>query len=154
VFFAYISTVDQVVARLLAEEAPPAEKRILRELQIEDLQRDAKRRDQEAADAAVRRLAHAYVTLSFYTPRMLLADGRAERALLSLALAERITPGTARVALFRARAFVQLDRESDALSALEEAVRRGISPAVIRSDPSFENLADSPRYQAITGGVR
>jgi hypothetical protein len=149
VFFTYIQTVNQVVARLLGEEAPPAERRMLRDLQIEDLQRDAKRRDQGTAEAAVRRLEHAYATLSFYTPRTLLAAARPERALLSLALAERIRPGTPRVAIFRARAFVQLERDDDALSALEEAVRRGLAPAVIGNDPSFARLVDSPRYQAI-----
>jgi hypothetical protein len=53
------------------------------------------------------------------------------------------------VAIFRARAFVQLERDDDALSALEEAVRRGLAPAVIGNDPSFARLVDSPRYQAI-----
>ena len=112
----------------------------LRRLRVSDLQRTARDRDVARAAAAERRLQSVFTNLSFYLPRELLAAGLPERALLSLDMAERAVPGTARVSLLRAHALLAQGRGDDAVAALGEAVRRGASLDAVAADPAFTSL--------------
>ncbi len=105
----------------------------------------------ERALAAQRELEQAYVTLSFYQPRELLAARDPARALVFLEVAERMKPRSSRVALFRAYAFLQQQRVDDALRSLEDAVAAGLPRAALTNDPSLAQLRGNARFQEISG---
>lgn len=107
-FFEFSATLGEWLQHLRQDARAPSARRVLNALDVEDLEHEARGDDVEQAAAAARRLEHAFVNLSFYLPRELLAARRPDRALLALDIAERIRPGTPRVAQFRARARAML----------------------------------------------
>ena len=138
------------IARARADERVPEANDAIRKLKVEQrVKTAADQKQPERALAAQRELEQAYVTLSFYQPKELLAQRDPAKALVFLEVAERIKPRSSRVALFRAYAFLQQERVDDALRALEQAVVAGLPRALLMDDPSLTPLRGNPRFQEL-----
>jgi len=137
------------IARARQDGEPEANDAI-RKLEIDQrVKTAADQKQPERALAAQRELEQAYVTLSFYQPKELLAKRDPARALVFLEVAEKIKPRSSRVALFRAYAYVQQARVDEALRALEQAVVAGLPRALLMDDPSLTPLRGNPRFQEL-----
>jgi hypothetical protein len=98
-----------------------------------------------AAHAASRALEQVWVYISFYEPREYLARNDPARALAMLELADRLRPGDAGVALYRAEALARQGRTPEVLGALKDAARAGALPEVLDRDASLAALRADPR---------
>ncbi|MHC4225095.1 MAG: hypothetical protein ACYSUN_13975 [Planctomycetota bacterium] len=107
------------------------------------------------AQGAQRRRENAFVQLSFYTPRNMLQRSLPDRALAALDIADAVKPHNPRVCWFRARAFAQADRVSDALEAIACVARSGITEtSFLENDPYLEPLRDDARYHELLERMR
>ena len=135
------------------ESRPPNVSRAVDALDIDRIARiAADTAAGERARAAQRKLEQAFVLLYFYEPRAHMAAGRPEHALALADLALRVKPGAPAALLTRARALVALERNDDALAALEAAIQAGILPAAVAGDADFAPLRQDARFQALVGG--
>jgi predicted esterase len=139
------------ITRAREDERTPEANDAIKKLKVDQRVKVAGDEKQPArALAAQRELEQAFVTLSFYQPKELLAKRDPARALVFLDVAERIKPRSSRVALFRAYAFLQQERVDDALRALEQAVGAGLPRALLVDDPSLAALRGNPRFQELS----
>ena len=107
------------------------------------------------AQGAQRRLENAFVQLSFYTPRNMLQRSLPDRALAALDVADAIKPHDPRVCWFRARAFAQAERVSDALQEIACLADAGVTEtSFLEEDPYLESLRDDARYQELVERMR
>ena len=116
----------------------------LERLRVSDLQKQARDRDYQTAGAAKRMLASAHATCGFYGPRDYLKEGRYDRALSILRLAEEIYGRLPRTCYMMAQSRAQLGQIEDALSDLECAIEGGWPPipGMLESDPLLDPLRD------------
>jgi hypothetical protein len=115
---------------------PPSIDESLRRLELRELQRRAANgKDSMDAWAATRSLDNIWAYVSFYEPQDYLAAGNAGHALAILGIAQVMRPNSADVCYQRARALMTLDREAEAIDAVECLVRSGVPMERIQKDP-------------------
>ncbi len=104
---------------------------------------------------AARLLNSAFVRLSFYEPRTYFEEGRPDRALAVLDLAQVIRPMQPQVCYNRARALVALDRLDEAAAAVAcFAASRLASADSLEADPNLAGLRRHKAFQALITRLR
>jgi predicted esterase len=150
-FIEFNNELQDWMQRVASAKRPPDAKQGIRRLDVGKRLADAKGSDRDAALAAQRELEQAFVMLSFYEPRRLLAAHQPDRALTLLTVADAIRPGTARVALHRAYAWLQLGDSDRALGEVELAIAAGLAARGLVNDPSLAPLRQNPRFRELAG---
>jgi len=146
---AYDSKLGGVVARLNDVEVPMPVGRVMRELEIERLQRRAAEGG-DAGSTAERLLETAATQTGFYLARDFLASGQYLRAAVVLEVAAAIHPQRAFVWYNLACARARTGQRQAALEALGRAVDAGWADlAHLESDADLESLRGSEGYAAL-----
>ncbi|MFQ5525639.1 MAG: hypothetical protein ACE5GX_05200 [Thermoanaerobaculia bacterium] len=145
----YREKLGAIVRRIAYEPAPPDSSNLSRELEVLDLQSQA-RGESRAADSARRRLELAFVHMAFYTPSGLMAKNAPRRAALSLEIATAIFPDRVFPWLRLAEARASAGQKKAAILAVAEAVNLGFSDAdYLRSHDGLKPLDDEPTFEKL-----
>lgn len=126
----------------------------LERVQLRSLEQRMAGTDTIDANAAARGLEQLWVYASFYEPMDYLDGGDAVRALGILEVAQAMRPDDPDICWQQARAHARLKQQSQAISALECAVRAPVSPERIERDPDLKTLAADPAYRALLSRLR
>jgi len=149
----YRGKLGGVIARIRDVEEPMPVGRVLRELEIERLQR----RVEEGGYAAVtaeRLLETVYTWTSFYLTRDFMGTGQYRRAAVVLEVAAAIEPERAGVWYDLACARAREGEKKAALEALRRAVDAGLTNfEQMRTDPDLESLHGEEGWEEILGEV-
>lgn len=78
--------------------------------------------------------------------------GDKTRAFADLNRALGISPKDPQLQLTMALVNVQFGRTDDALDSIENALRGGLAPKIVRDDPSFGSLRSNPKFQKLVQG--
>ena len=145
-----------ISAELAWKEVLPSVTEARSRLGLDRLQAEARSAtDTLRAQGAQRQLENAFVQLAYYTPLGLLQRGKPELALPALDIADAIKPGNPRVCWFRARAFAQAGRASEALEQIACLTEAGVTEAVaLDEDLYLEPLRSDPRYLELLRRMR
>lgn len=145
---------DAVLSRLravLGEETPPAS--AVRALRIGHIERDAS--ESSYHGAASRRILETLFTQSaFYLPQRFFASHEYDKAAIALAIATALKPDRANLQYDFARALARSGRKDDAITALERAIRLGLTRRDPRMEGDFESLRAMPRFAEVLRGMR
>lgn len=138
----YRVRLERTLETLRADRKYPDADRVARDLGIEALHKRADTTtssDTADAHAAQRILEVMAASFSFYGPRSVLRSDPA-RALVMADVALRIRPNDRGSCAMRARALVLLQRRDEAKSALDCAIRNGMSESTVKSDSLLSTL--------------
>jgi tetratricopeptide (TPR) repeat protein/TolB-like protein len=87
-------------------------------------------------------------SLGWYYARV----GNRSKAFADVNRALELSPKDPQVQLNMALVNVQFGRTDAALDSIEKALRGGLTPKMVRDDPSFSNLRSNPRFQRLVQG--
>lgn len=126
---------------------PPVD-RMLRELDVAELQETAASATEPEERAGARRLLEILATqVAFYLPRELFASDRPRSAAAALEIALAIRPESPELWYNLACAHARLDHPDEALAALRRAYDTGFRDLDhIAADPDLDSLADNPDF--------
>ncbi len=149
----YVVQMQQVFQTFLGSERAQPPDRLIRELDIEELQRRADREGAEALTAQ-RLLALVLSTTSFYMTRDLLQQGRPDHAASVLGVACDIRDDSPSVWYNRGCALSLAGRRKEALAALVRAVELGFDDLdLLLRDPDLEALRGTEGFESIVTAI-
>ena len=145
-----------LATRALKTENSPDAGKLMQDLGIEDLKRQAAEAgDVEERDGAKRYLAIVTGQTSFYLPRELFAKGRYGGAAAALEIALTIRPENPELWYNLACARARLGQAEGAIEALRRARDEGFSdPELLATDPDLEAVRDEPGFAHLLERLR
>jgi dienelactone hydrolase len=154
---AYDGKLGSVLARLHDVDEPMPAGRVMRELEIERLQRRAadETASRDARRTAQRLLETAGTQTGFYLAREFLGSGQYARAAVVLEVATAIHPQRAHLWYNLACARSRNGQRASAVEALDRAVGAGYrNLAHLQSDADLDALRELPAYAAVVDRLR
>jgi predicted esterase len=152
------STVSNTLFRVLrvaqASQRYPTAERLIRDLNVADLKRQASLPDTIVAHSAARLLESALSYAAFYGPKAQLANQRPERALVLLQLARAIDGEGPQICYSEAQAHARMGHTDAAFAALECLAKAPIDPALLERDAEMAPLRADPRFAALLQRLR
>jgi len=138
-----------ILETIRSGDVPPPPARVVGDLQIAELKKQAEQASYEG-QSAQRRLAHILAEASFYVPRELMNHREYRRAATCYEVAAAIRPEGPYPQFGLARAYARLGSKRAALAALARAIDNGFDDrGRVESDPDLGSIRTDPGFQEL-----